>query len=159
MNTCATDGCEAATAGRSKYCARHRAAAREAWKARIQADKVEREGRGERFRIICEAAHQAGLQAGREVNVAPMVVRDGRTGQTYNVPEGMCGFAWITVDGNTSFGRWAAKNGWSKGYPRGRQYWVSEFGQSYARKDAYARAFVETLGRHNIRATAGSRLD
>jgi hypothetical protein len=78
-------------------------------------------------------------------------------------PEGLCGFAWVKVTpGNSSFAKWLLKQKIVSGgaYGGGVDIWVSAFGQSYERKDAYAQAMakvlVEELG---IKAYAQSRLD
>lgn len=77
------------------------------------------------------------------------------------VMDGVCGFAWVNVRGNTSFARWLRKTGKGRtdSYAGGTQIWVSHFGQSYERKSAYARAFAEYLRNNGVKAYAGSRLD
>lgn len=57
-----------------------------------------------------------------------------------------CGFAWVEVPGNTSFGRWLKKTGnGRKGYPKGIHIWISEHGQSYTDKMTHASAMAESL--------------
>ena len=110
-------------------------------------------------------AQAAGYRAvaEKEGNIAAYAITSeggGRPPKRY-VIEGLCGFAWITVPGNRPFGRWAGRNGWDKGYPKGRQYWVSNFGQSAERKEAFAYAAARHLREvEGIKdAYAGSRLD
>jgi hypothetical protein len=112
---------------------------------------------------LYETAHAAGMAAGYGVKPTPMIVTGGVPGQEperWYVSEGVCGFAWIAMKGNTSFGRWAKKAGKARSaYPKGLSVWVSEFGQSMDRKEAYARAFAKVLRDHGVDAYAGSRMD
>lgn len=115
------------------------------------------------FGSLYETAHAAGMAAGYGSTPTPMVVSGGVPGETpksWYVSEGACGFAWVVVKGTTPFARWAKKTGKaSKHYPSGLSFWVSEFGQSMARKEAYAYAFAKVLTEHGITAYAGSRMD
>ena len=78
----------------------------------------------------------------------------------YVVDEGCCGFAWITIKGNTAFAREMKKLGlFSKAYPSGYQYWVGEGGQSIERKEAFARAFAKVLNDNGVKAYSHSRMD
>jgi len=112
-----------------------------------------------------EAAGMAALEAAKPV---PMIVgeADGFSNRfkpgakLYYESEGACGFAWVWFKGNTPFGRWMKRAGKaSSGYPTGLQVWVSEGGQSIARKEAYARAYAAVLKEAGITAYPGSRLD
>lgn len=109
------------------------------------------------YAAIFAEAHKAGMAAGQSVNPTPMGVTDGT--QNWVVSEGVCGFAWVKTNGNSGFGRWLMQNGGSKSYPSGVCYWVKEFGQSMARKEAFARAFADVLHKHEIKAIADSRMD
>lgn len=118
------------------------------------------------FRDLIGKAHEAGLDAGFACRPTPMIVTDEVRKQSWRVDGGACGFAWITFKGNTTFGRWASKatglpcGRIGDGYPTGKQVWVSEFGQSVDRKEAYARAFAKVLRDGGVTdAYAGSRLD
>lgn len=120
------------------------------------------------FSPIWQEAVEAGHKAANEAIPTPMTVVEhsnplndnSPVRQTYHVPEGVCGFAWIRTKGNTSFGRWAKKHaGFRKSYPSGISFWVSEFGQSYERKMAFATAAAKVLKSHDIEAYAGGRLD
>ncbi len=77
------------------------------------------------------------------------------------VMDGVCGFAWVTIrPGTSSFARWVSKTGRGrKGYYGGIQIWVSGFGQSMTRKEAYADAFAAVLREAGVSASAGSRMD
>jgi len=118
---------------------------------------------------IYNEARTAGLKAGGEHTPRPMVVGQAKdiasseidySKKTYYVPDGVCGFAWIIVKGNSGFGRWAKKAGYAKPtHPSGLRFWVSDFNQSMERKEAYAKAFVEVLTKHDIPAYYSSRMD
>lgn len=110
-------------------------------------------------------AHQAGMTAGNTAIPTPMVVRqmgaNGEVVKTYPpVMDGPCGFGWVTVrPGTSSFARFLKTKGHRKAYNGGVEIWVREFGQSYERKVAYARAFAEVLREAGINAYGGGRLD
>ena len=77
------------------------------------------------------------------------------------VPEGVCGFAWINIKpGNSPFANWLKKEKLArKAYAGGVEIWVSAYGQSMERKEAYANAFATVLSFAGIKAYAGSRMD
>lgn len=122
-------------------------------------------------------AHAAGLKAGQDAVPNPMIVGSPRNPMgslmggddggldpnkdMWYVSEGVCGFAWVTVrPGNSSFARRLASLGIGhKAYYGGWEIWVGEFGQSMARKEAYAQAFAEVLREAGVQAFAGSRMD
>ena len=153
---CAHSDCDQPTVGKSKYCRAHRALARTAFKAKCEADKAERTERYVQFRILADKAYEAGIKAGQDAVPTPMYIKGYEP-----IVDGMCGFAWVTVHpGNCSFAIWAKKNaGYAKAYRGGVQYWVHEFNQSVARKEAFARAYADVLRTAGIEAVAGSRLD
>lgn len=121
------------------------------------------------WQAIFDEAHKAGMLAGQGFNPEPMIV-EGRSNplddkapvcEQYFVPDGVCGFAWVVVrPGNCSFAVWARKNGLAKShYYGGVSFWVSSFGQSMQRKEAYAQAFADVLNKYGIKASAQSRMD
>ncbi len=112
-----------------------------------------------RNELIYARAYAEGLKAGREVFVQPMVVSYG--GKTEIIEDGLCGFASVNFQGNTSFGKWAkANNKAKKNYSGGGLYiWVSEFNQSYTKKSAFASAFARVLMENGINASMESNLD
>jgi len=77
-----------------------------------------------------------------------------------------CGFAWITLPGNTAFARWAKKNNIaSKGYPSGLHIWYTKLHdvptQSVSVHEAAARAARDVLA-HGLQSSqigCASRLD
>ena len=122
------------------------------------------------------AAHAAGMAAGRGVTPPTMVVearsdpfdRASELLERWVVPEGPCGFGWVTVrPANCRLAKRMALmfTGGMGGsarhdsYGGGMMLWVWEFGQSATRKDCYARAFAKVLTDAGFRADAGSRLD
>ena len=119
------------------------------------------------FSAVYAKARAAGLVAGGAVRPAPMVVSEASLfggpvpgGKNWYVPEGACGFAWVSFKGNSEFGRWAKKAGVaSKGYPSGLRIWVGEFNQSVDRKAACAEAIAKVLNENGISAYADSRMD
>lgn len=116
------------------------------------------------FEEAVREADAAGMAAAEACTPTPMIVAGRGSGlrtQYWHVPEGVCGFAWVTVrPGTSSFARWARKNGWDKAYRGGIQLWVGMFGQSYERKLAYARAYAGVLQQKlGIDAVASGALD
>ncbi len=114
-------------------------------------------------------AHAAGMAAAERMNPTPIVVAEHASPlddsspikRAYYIPGGVCGFAWIVVKpGTCSLARWLAKTGKAKrGYYGGMQIWVSDFGQSMEKKEAYATAFANALSINGVKAYADSRMD
>jgi hypothetical protein len=85
------------------------------------------------------------------------VVGDGKR---YYIPDGVCGFAWVNLPGNTPFGKWLKANAFARpGYPKGLNIWAPYMTQSYDRKMAWAYAVAEVLADAGIAARADGRLD
>ena len=123
-----------------------------------------------RFPAIYAEARTAGMAAGTGATPTPMIVGSPSTPfgndidpnkKTYFVPDGPCGFAWINIrPGNCKFANWLKKERLARGsYRGGVDVWVGEFGQSMARKEAYAGAFSKVLREEGIDAYADSRMD
>jgi len=119
---------------------------------------------------LMRAAHAAGMAAGAAASPPTMIVRrhtnplddSSPVANEWIVPEGPCGFAWVTVrPGNSRAARVMAETLGARinSHEGGMMLWVSAFGQSMARKEAFAHAFAETLRDAGIRAFAGSRMD
>jgi hypothetical protein len=116
-------------------------------------------------------AHEAGMAAGNACNPTPMIVGTPKTlfgteldytKPVERVEGGVCGFAWINVKPATSgFAKWLKKTGKvrSVSYYGGYDIWVGLFGQSMARKEAYADAFARVLSDAGIKAYSMSRMD
>jgi hypothetical protein len=137
---------------------------------KIATEKIERAERYERFERIVNEAFLAGEAAGIAAAPTPMTVVEadpitGRKldgGKSYYVADGVCGFAWVKLYGlgNSSFGKYLAKNGIAKkSYSGGLQIWISAFNQSLDRKEACARAMAEVFNKYGFSAYAESRMD
>ena len=126
---------------------------------KIAAEKADRVNRYAKYQEIIDQAYKAGIEAGKNARPIPMYVIDQGI-PIDRIDDGACGFAWIAFPGNTSFGKWAKKQGLARShYPSGLCVWVSEFGQSVDRKAAFAGAYAKVLKDNGIEAYAGSRLD
>ena len=105
---------------------------------------------------IYEKGHTAGLAAGNANTPIPMIIG----GDSY--PEGACGFAWVKIKpARAKFVSYLKKAGigdTDRSYG-GYIIWISEFGQSMSRKEAYAKTFSEVLNENGINAQAMSRMD
>ncbi len=110
---------------------------------------------------MLQEAHLAGLYAGNTANPTPYQIVNQNQEVVDFLDDGLCGFAWITI--RPARGKLVAylkQRDWgSKGWNGGWEIWVREYGQSYERKYAYAKAFAWTLQQYGIDATAGARLD
>jgi hypothetical protein len=137
---------------------------------KIAAESKARRERYVAFEAAWVRAVNAAKLAGEALTPRPMVVseaaglsdRPAPGGKSWYVPDGVCGFAWVTVSpGNSSFAKWLVKNGYaSKAYGGGVSHWVSAFGQSMERKEAYARAMADVLRNElGVNAYPGSRMD
>jgi hypothetical protein len=129
---------------------------------KIAAESAARKGRYAKFEAVYNKAVAAGRAAGEAAAPQPMVVQDGRSGQSWFVGEGVCGFAWVSVTpGNSSFAKWLAKQKLArKAYEGGMQIWISAFNQSMQRKQACAEAMAEIFRNElGVKAYAGSRMD
>lgn len=81
--------------------------------------------------------------------------------EVYHVPQGMCGFAWVTIKpGTHPFAKWLKQRGYAhKGYYGGVEISIQEYNQSVERKYAHAVAMASYLRDNGIEATAHERLD
>ena len=118
------------------------------------------------FQELYDAAHQVAHDAAQKMIPTPVAFQNSNlfdnkpTGEVFVLDEGACGFAWIQFAGNTAWGKWAKKNNLAhSAYPTGLHIWVSDYGQSMDRKEAYARAFAEVLRLNGIKAYSNSRMD
>lgn len=122
---------------------------------KIAWQKAERLARYERFAETFLAATRAGQAAFDAAEPEVMVVQrhanqfdpESPVVQEWREPEGVCGFAWVSVSPATSsFARWLIKGGFaSKAYRGGVNIRIPSRSQSYTRKMAYARAMADVL--------------
>lgn len=127
-------------------------------------------GKRECARIYKEA-DAAGSAAAEAAVPTPMIVGTPTTPlgndidfkkQTYFVSEGACGFAWVKIfPARGAFVTYLKKAGIgsTNSYEGGYDIWVSGYGQSVTRKEAYAQAFAAVLKSYGINAYGQSRLD
>lgn len=119
---------------------------------------------------LFDLADLAGRDAAEAAVPTPMIVVQRANPLDDNSPivkqyepvmGGVCGFAWVVVrPGTSAFARWIKANkGARKHYYGGMELWVSRYGQSMERKEAYAQAFAKVLRDHGVDAYAGSRMD
>ena len=120
---------------------------------------------------VYREAFEAGLKAGNEVQVTPMVVGTetspfsniiDETKQTYFVEGGVCGFAWVKIrPARGKFVQWLKEQniGSKDNYEGGYTIWCHEFGQSLTRKEAFVQAFAKVLREYGIDAYGQSRID
>ena len=112
-------------------------------------------------------AHEAGMIAHRGAQPHPMVLVEcdvfGKAkpgAEVYTVNDGVCGFGWVEIKGNTGFGRWAKATGIArKAYPSGLRISAGGHSQSLERNEAYAKAYAGVLRANGISAYGCSRID
>ena len=108
--------------------------------------------------VILDAALAAGAAAHRNAVPEPMTVVGGD--KSYFVSEGMCGFSWVKLKGNTPFGRYCKKVGLARpAYGGGLRISYPFPSQSYDRGQAWAFAFSDVLKANDVFAYADGRLD
>lgn len=124
----------------------------------------------EQCKDLWDRAWNAGVMAAEACNPTPMVVSehanpiDDRSPvvRSYTVPQGACGFAWIIIrPGNSKFANWIKKNnlGRTDSYYGGVNIWIGDYGQSFEKKEAHARAMAKVIANSGIKALPYSRLD
>ena len=107
---------------------------------------------------VLKAAMAAGSAAHTAAVPEPMTVVGGD--KSYFVSEGMCGFSWVKIKGNTPFGRHCKKVGIARpAYGGGLQIRYPYPSQSYDRGQAWAYAFADVLKDNGVFAYADGRLD
>ena len=119
---------------------------------------------------LLERAHLMGMDAGRDASVTPMIVGSPSTPfgsdidyskKTYFVEGGACGFAGVVIKpARGKFVSYLKSIGiGNKHYYGGYYVSVREFGQSLARKEAYAEAYAKVLSEEGMRCYVDSRMD
>jgi hypothetical protein len=122
------------------------------------------------LRKLFLAAEKAGKEAYDAVTPIPMIVQqhvnplddNSRVKQEWHVPEGVCGFGWVTIrPANSQAANYAKKHhgGGYSDYQRAMIIYPRDRSQSYERKMAWARAYAGVLAEAGIRAHADGRLD
>lgn len=126
----------------------------------------------QQFKAAWDAAVAAGNAAAAAKVPQPMYVVERADPLNDNSPvvkayapvmDGVCGFAWVSIrPANKPFARWLKKQGLAKpAYGGGLQYWVSAFNQSMEKKEAFAYAMADSLGKAfpEMRFYGASRMD
>ncbi len=122
------------------------------------------------FRELYTKAWQAGVEAATGARVVAMTVQqrsnvldnNSPVVQSWHVPDGVCGFAWIQFKGNSAFAKWCKAQPdirLSNGYPTGKTIWISDYNQSMQRKEAHANAMAAVLRAGGVDCYAQSRMD
>ena len=169
---CITENCSNVRSNRSKkgYCVECGKKAREAFKLMLAEQDRGKQEKIAAHESLWQKAIEAGREAGENKNPVPMIVEqhvspfddNSPVEKSYYVPEGVCGFAWISVKpGNSSFANWLKKNELARkdSYAGGVRIWISEYGQSMEKKEAHARAMAQVFNEAGIKAFAMSRMD
>lgn len=119
-----------------------------------------------KFAALLDAAFAAGVAAAAAVTPTPMIVNSPASpvhgpAKSWFVPDGVCGFGWVHVKGNTAFGKWAKKTGHARpDWPTGLSIWSPLRTQSLARNEAWAHGVAKALRDGGIAdATGRSRID
>jgi hypothetical protein len=132
---------------------------------------VPNQDRDRQFQELYDKARAAGLAAGERHRPVPFVAIQRENPFDDSSPivkqyepemDGACGFGWIIVKpGNSPFANWLKRNDLARKdhYYGGVNVWVRDFGQSYEKKYAYARAFAGVLESAGIRAVGMGRMD
>lgn len=114
------------------------------------------------FEKVINNAFSAGIQAGENLKPIPMhpiehenpLDDSSKIKIAYQpVNDGVCGFAWINIKpGNSKFANYLKKNGIARkdSYYGGVTIWISEFGQSLARKEIMAKEIVNVIKNSEI---------
>ena len=114
-------------------------------------------------------AKEAGVKAGdactpigmRVVQHTNMLDDSSPIAQSWDIPDGVCGFASVVIKpGTCSFAKWLIKNklGGAQ-YYGGVGFSISEHRQSLQRKEAHASAVCEILSKYGINCYVDSRMD
>ncbi|WP_321811040.1 MULTISPECIES: DUF6883 domain-containing protein [unclassified Burkholderia] len=100
----------------------------------------------DRWRAIYDLASQAGRDAAMNCTPTPMKL-DGFEIEL----EGLCGGAYVRLDGRRAFSRWILAQGYARhGYPSGICVRADVSSQSVERAEAYANAFMRVIWLNGI---------
>jgi hypothetical protein len=115
---------------------------------RIAFEKAERAKLRAKFAQDMEAAWIHADAVARAMQPTPMVVHNPATGAVHVVPDGVCGFAHVTIRPRTcKLARFAIEElGWrSNSWHKRAELSIQEFGQSLARKEKLAEEFAKKM--------------
>lgn len=121
------------------------------------------------FETIYHAAQAKGALAAQKCVPTPMTVvqhanplnDSSEVQRHWDVPTGVCGFAWVVIKpGTSAFAKWLVKHNHAKAhYYGGVSIWISVYGQCHQKKVVHAQAMAEYLNKVGIRAYSQDRLD
>lgn len=127
-----------------------------------------------KYERVVREAQEAARSAWDSAVPIPMIVYTTKglsdvpdlTKPVYRVDEGVCGFAWLEMDGRTGLAKYLKKLGIGRKQTTGG-YVISSWelvpadrqSQSFQRKDSAVRAAAEVFQRHGLKARPVSRLD
>lgn len=123
------------------------------------------------FHAIYIEAVAAGKKAAARTSPRPMMVGtavDVLSNEidydkpVYYVPDGVCGFAWVSIrPRNSAFAKWLKANNLARSndYEKAMVISIRDYGQSMELKEAHAVAMATVFEAHGIKATANSRID
>jgi len=132
---------------------------------KIAAEKITRAARNDAFTTIWRDAGLAAHVAVQALDVKPMTVvgHNPSTGDriAYHVPDGVCGFAYVTIRPATgAFVQWLkGRSIGHKAYHGGWEISIQQYSQSMQRKEEHARVVAEYLTDYGIPAGYYSRMD
>ena len=121
-----------------------------------------------KFKALYDGMLAAGAAAAAKVTPIPMIVSQhanplndaSPVTKSWFVADGVCGFGWVSLKGNTAFGKWLKKNGLARpGYPSGLSISSKLMTQSLARNSAWAHGAADFLEANGIKAYGQSRID
>lgn len=124
-----------------------------------------------RFKALYDGMLAAGAAAAAAAKVTPVPMTVSQHANPLNdaspvtkswfVPGGVCGFGWVSLKGNTAFGKWLRKNGLARpGYPSGLSISSKLMTQSLERNAAWAHGAAKFLNDNGIADAYGqSRID
>jgi hypothetical protein len=133
--------------------------------------KPKKKSKDQAHQELYDRADKAGREAAEACTPVPMHVVERANPlddsspivkQYAPVMSGVCGFAWVSIKPATSsFAKWLKKNelGRPDSYYGGLTVWVSNYGQSMEKKEAYAGAFAQVLRDAGFKAYSMSRMD
>lgn len=123
---------------------------------KIAHDKAERIALRAKFAQDLADSFAVAQAKAEAVTPEPMLIRNTMTGEVHTVPDGPCGFAWITVrPRNCKLAKFCeGELGWrNSSWHKRIELSVQAFGQSHTLKETFAQAFAEhmnTLGHSGV---------
>lgn len=119
------------------------------------------------YKKIIAEIHKECFEYGNQHQPTPMLVAQHESPlndsspikQTWAVPDGVCGFAWVSFKGTEPFAKWCKENTewlrsiglyFGNSYPTGKHLSVMHYNQSYEKKMKYAGHLAHLLVEKSI---------